>query len=769
MIVAQTETVLLKRFTGSGDAEAFAEIIRRHAGLVYGAALRILADVDRASDVAQETFLQLTKDAGHVTGSLPGWLHRVATHKAIDCMRRDASRRHREKEYVAQQPPSGESVEWKEISPYVDVGLRELDPELREVLILHFLEGQTTREIALRKGASQATVSRRIGAGVEQLRAKLRRRGILIAVGALSVLLGDNGVQAAPLPLLTELGKMAMVGGAASAGAAGAGFGLHAVASGVVAAVKTKAVAVAAVAVIGAGSAATYYELTKPSSEPVVAAPAGLVAASPAPVVSDLPMDSRRRPELPRNLPQAETPTEQLIAARSVAKVLLGEAPADPPLVIDPPSAATESVPKSESADESAVRLRREAAAGRPSAPADSGPPALAPPGPVVARAELKLVPPFRGSPGGFLGLQRQDTTTVKPAGMRETPPDAPREPVYFVVRAGNREIQGTTYRSMRPAAPVLLFLDTDGDGLWSDEKGYVGRLLWPPTLYATYEFGPVFLRQGRTEPGGDAFYAQCSDGRWLTFWPAFYRDGKVVLEGKTHRITLVDSDFDGRFNESFVPPAVDRYNPGCDVLAIDRNGDSEFFTRQPSDLPEIMPLCRLIDIDGRYYQIEVAEDGSTVEFRRADPQFGVLDLGGKTVELELWSDAGRQRLHASGGTWRLPAGRYGVVSLKLIEIDAGNHWEFEMFRAEAGQLKDFEIKPGQTTTFKIGPPFQIRGSMERPPRNPGVTVGFELRGQAGELYSGVPKRNGQETPAPSFKILNGAGQMVQSGRFAYS
>src|SRR5512142_3050625 len=102
--MVQTEAVLLKRFTGSGDAEAFAEIIRRHAGLVYGAALRILADVDRASDVAQETFLQLTKDAQHVTGSLPGWLHRVATHKAIDQMRRDASRKRRESEYMAEKP-----------------------------------------------------------------------------------------------------------------------------------------------------------------------------------------------------------------------------------------------------------------------------------------------------------------------------------------------------------------------------------------------------------------------------------------------------------------------------------------------------------------------------------------------------------------------------------------------------------------------------------------------------------------------------------------
>jgi RNA polymerase sigma factor (sigma-70 family) len=277
--MAQTEAVLLKRFTGSGDAEAFAEIIRRHAGLVYGAALRILADVDRASDVAQETFLQLTKDAGHVTGSLPGWLHRVATHKAIDEMRRDASRRHREKEYAANEQQLCEPVEWKEISLYVDVGLHELDPELRDVLILHFLQGCTTREIALLQGASQATISRRIGSGVDQLRVKLRKRGILVAVGALSVLLGDNGVQAAPLPLLTELGKMAIVGGSGvsfATGAAWLGSSFGAIVTGIWVAIKTQAAVVAAVAAIGVGAIVIYEQATRSaSSQPAMAASVG--------------------------------------------------------------------------------------------------------------------------------------------------------------------------------------------------------------------------------------------------------------------------------------------------------------------------------------------------------------------------------------------------------------------------------------------------------------------------------------------------------------
>jgi len=304
--MAETEAVLLNRFTRKGDAEAFAEIIRRHAGLVYGAALRILVDVDRASDVAQETFLQLTKDANNVTGSLPGWLHRVATHKAIDQMRRDASRRRREAEYVAEKPH--EVTEWRELSRCVDEELNKLDSETRDILVAHFLQGQTTRQIALVHGVSQATVSRRIDAGVTRLRGTLRKRGILVAAGILGTLLGKNAVQAAPRALMTELGKMALVGGHAAAGAAGASVA-QTVAGGVFAGVKAKAVAVAAVVVIGAGTVVTYQHATrlsssqstvvtrsptpKMASRTIVSTPVSSSAAAPVPPAA--PSDAAKR------------------------------------------------------------------------------------------------------------------------------------------------------------------------------------------------------------------------------------------------------------------------------------------------------------------------------------------------------------------------------------------------------------------------------------------------------------------------------------------
>jgi RNA polymerase sigma factor (sigma-70 family) len=304
--MAETETVLLRRFAREGDAEAFAEIVRRHAGLVYGVALRILADVDRASDVAQETFLQLTKDAGAVTGSLGGWLHRVATHKAIDVIRRDKSRHQREVAYT--ETVAREVATWKDLSSHIDEALNDLEPELREILVDHFLESHTTRDIAKARGISQATVSRRVEAGVGAMRGILHRRGLIVAAGALGTLMADNTVKGAPAMLMTELGKMAIVGGqtvaASAASTATASTATEVAAGTVLAAVKSKALVVATVAIIGTGSVVTYQHAAKtPDESPPItatqAAPEPMQTASgPTTVVVDTPPATTERAEI---------------------------------------------------------------------------------------------------------------------------------------------------------------------------------------------------------------------------------------------------------------------------------------------------------------------------------------------------------------------------------------------------------------------------------------------------------------------------------------
>ncbi|MHC4744066.1 MAG: RNA polymerase sigma factor [Planctomycetota bacterium] len=284
--MAESENILLRRFASTGDAEAFSEIVQRNAGLVYGACHRVLADKDRAADAVQETFLQLLRNAKTISGSVPNWLHRVATRKAIDLVRRDSSRRNREAIYAADKPQ--EVTKWQDLSRYVDEGLDDLDDQTREILIQRFFQGRTTSDIAVGQGVSQPTISRKIDAGVTQLRGKLRRRGVIVSVAAFAALLGENAAQAAPATVVQELGKIALVGSeaaaattagatavsAAGAGTTAAGTGGN-VATGVLAGVKAKVVTAAAVTAVGVGSVVTYNHVTEPTAPqepaPVVA------------------------------------------------------------------------------------------------------------------------------------------------------------------------------------------------------------------------------------------------------------------------------------------------------------------------------------------------------------------------------------------------------------------------------------------------------------------------------------------------------------------
>jgi len=246
--MAENEAVLLERFSRRADAEAFAELVRRYVRLVYSTAWRVLKDETEAADVTQETFFELTRHADRISGSLGVWLHRVATRKSIDLIRRSAHRRRREQVYAESRPE--EVRTWHDLSGYVDEALDKLEEPTKALLLDHFLSGKTTSEIAREQGLSQATVSRRINDGLEQLRGTLRRQGLLVVAASLGTMLMDEAAQAVPAAVLTELSKMTLVGTTGTAAALGGKTALAAHA-GVVKVVLATTALVAAASVIG--------------------------------------------------------------------------------------------------------------------------------------------------------------------------------------------------------------------------------------------------------------------------------------------------------------------------------------------------------------------------------------------------------------------------------------------------------------------------------------------------------------------------------------
>ncbi|MHC4167527.1 MAG: RNA polymerase sigma factor, partial [Planctomycetota bacterium] len=119
--MVQDESVLLQRFVATGDAGAFSEIVRLHACLVYSACMRILGDRETAADATQETFFQFLKKANTITGSIPAWLHRVATGKAVDKIRAESARKRAEGQYA--ESKLCEVEKWEDLSPFVDEAL----------------------------------------------------------------------------------------------------------------------------------------------------------------------------------------------------------------------------------------------------------------------------------------------------------------------------------------------------------------------------------------------------------------------------------------------------------------------------------------------------------------------------------------------------------------------------------------------------------------------------------------------------------------------
>ena len=267
---SEHETILLRRFTQTRDAEAFSEITRRYAGMVFGTCLRVTGDAGRAQDATQDTFFQLLKQAAKVTGSLGGWLHQVATRRAVDLVRRDNARCQREQAFVANAVR--ETDVWADISPLVDEAMNEIEPDQRELLLRHFLQDQTTVQMAAAEGVSQPTMSRRVEGALEQLREKLRKKGVGVAAAVLGTMMAGMA-QKAPAAVLAELGKMSL---ASSGTATAAALSL-----------KAMLATALAVAVVGTGGFVAYKATRPAASAPprvlrggamIVSGPGGITA-----------------------------------------------------------------------------------------------------------------------------------------------------------------------------------------------------------------------------------------------------------------------------------------------------------------------------------------------------------------------------------------------------------------------------------------------------------------------------------------------------------
>jgi RNA polymerase sigma-70 factor (ECF subfamily) len=210
---------LLECFVRSQDEAAFAALVQRHGPMVLGVCRRVLHDAHEAEDAFQATFLVLVHKARSIgqPESLGAWLHGVAYRSAARA-RQAARHRSREREPAAMPDgnPAAELVR-RELRQVLDEELGQLAVKYRAPLVLFYLEGKTTEEVARQLGCPKGTVLSRLARGRDRLCKRLVRRGVAPSV---AVLVGMSMAYDVPAALATVTVKAAVrtAAGQAAAG-----------------------------------------------------------------------------------------------------------------------------------------------------------------------------------------------------------------------------------------------------------------------------------------------------------------------------------------------------------------------------------------------------------------------------------------------------------------------------------------------------------------------------------------------------------------------
>ncbi len=184
------DSELLRRFADDRDEEAFGLLVGRHFDLVLGVCQRVLRNSHDAEDAFQATFLVLARDASRIRhrASLASWLYGVAWRTAVRASRR---KRRRGEQTLCEEPmikpDTLARVSSRHDQQLLDEELNRLPEKYREPLALRYLLGQSGKQIAERLGLSVSAVEGRLKRGKSELRVRLARRGVSIAVALASL------------------------------------------------------------------------------------------------------------------------------------------------------------------------------------------------------------------------------------------------------------------------------------------------------------------------------------------------------------------------------------------------------------------------------------------------------------------------------------------------------------------------------------------------------------------------------------------------------
>jgi len=171
-----------------GDRGAFEDLVRRHQRSLINHLYRITGQRDGALDLAQEVFLKVYMSLASYDSRFrfATWLYRIASNRAIDHLRKkeprtlhlpgdtsDESGGTPARPLAGHEPTPHEMLRARELEARIEVAIRRLPTEYRQLILLRHRQHCRYDEIARITSLPLGTVKNRIFRAREMLRTDL--------------------------------------------------------------------------------------------------------------------------------------------------------------------------------------------------------------------------------------------------------------------------------------------------------------------------------------------------------------------------------------------------------------------------------------------------------------------------------------------------------------------------------------------------------------------------------------------------------------------
>lgn len=198
-----TDADALSRYQHDGSHDAFELLVRRHVDLVYSVARRHVNSPQLAEDIAQSVFIELSQNARAIKPGTPlvAWLHVVSRRLALNAIRDETRRLERERQATLLAEMKSDTPDWNAIEPLLDEAVASLPDQDRAAILLRYFEQKSLRDVGAALGTSDDAAQKRVSRALDQLRAFLAGRGVVVTAAGLTTDLFAHALITAPASL----------------------------------------------------------------------------------------------------------------------------------------------------------------------------------------------------------------------------------------------------------------------------------------------------------------------------------------------------------------------------------------------------------------------------------------------------------------------------------------------------------------------------------------------------------------------------------------